>query len=227
MPFSFLNFNYCFLGFFLLLCSFFIHHSQSAVSAENPYPFAQMRPGDRCVVSGMSLDHDDIVLLVKGRRVPMKKEALEIFLDDGDRFFSKFEPKGALFTEDLNLPERLSMKWFIFGIYVLLGLIFGAVTSHCAVGKGLKPIPWFFTGFFLSVVGYIAVAVKKPEAGGTVPGGLGKVPLTVNPSVCQGCGSENHPSAKSCSNCGGALSPTSTSEVDRVGAAQKTGGLHQ
>ncbi len=198
-----------------------------ALSAENPYPFAQMRPGDRCVVSGMSLEHDDIVLLVKGRRVPMKKEALEIFLEDRDRFFSRFEPKGALFTEDLRLPEQLSMNWFIFGIYVLFGLLFGAVTSHCAVGKGLKPIPWFFAGFFLSVAAYIAVAVKKTETSGTVPGGLGKVPLTVKPSACQGCGNENHPSAKSCSNCGGALNPTSTSEVDRLGDARNTGGPSQ
>jgi len=218
VPFNILNFNNSFLAGVLLLmfCFLFLYHPQKANCVENPYPVVEVHTGDRCVVSGLSLDHDDIVLLVKGRRVPMKKEALSIFLDSRDKYFSKFEPKGALFTEDITLSERLSMGWFVFGIYVLIGLVFGAITSHCAVEKGLKPVPWFLSGFFLNIFGYIVVAVKRSEAHGEIPKGFGKIPLTVEPNVCRGCGHENHPSAKSCSSCSTALNPRTTSEIERL-----------
>ncbi len=218
MPSDVISFNNCFLtGVFLLVfCSLFLYHPQKASCVENPYPVVEVHSGDRCVVSGLSLDHDDIVLLVKGRRVPMKKEALSIFLDSRDKYFSKFEPKGALFTEDITLSERLSMGWFVFGIYVLIGLVFGAITSHCAVEKGLKPIPWFFSGFFLNIFGYIVVAVKRSEAHGEIPRGLEKVPLTMEPNVCRSCGHQNHPSAKNCSGCSTVLSPCTTSEIERL-----------
>ena len=111
-------------------------------------PRVEVRPGDHCTVSGKPLGPGDVCLLVDGRRVPLKKEAVDIFLNNQEKYFSKLQPKSALFTESMGNSKSLSINWFIFGIYILVGLIFAALTSHTAVGKGLKPIPWFFTGLF-------------------------------------------------------------------------------
>ena len=118
-------------------------------------------PEDHCTVSGELLGPNDVCLLVDGRRVPVKKEAVNIFLNNQEKYFSKLQPKSALFTESMGVAKNLSIGWFIFGIYVLIGLLFAALTSHAAVGKGLKPIPWFFIGLFFNAFGYLAVLNEK------------------------------------------------------------------
>ena len=218
MSFSFLNFKYFWQISFLISFVLFLtlSYSQHVSSTEYNYPRVEVRPGDHCIVSGKPLGPDDICLLVDGRRVPMKKEALNIFLSNQEKYFSRLQPKGALFTEDMRKFKILSIGWFLFGIYVLIGLIFAALTSHAAVGKGLKPIPWFFAGFLFNVLGYLAIVTKKSEASGDIPEGFRKVPLTSQPSVCLGCGYENHPSAKNCSSCGVALNPREASEIENL-----------
>ncbi len=191
-------------------------YSQYTVPEHDNYPRVEVRPGDHCTVSGELLGPNDVCLLVDGRRVPLKKEAVNIFLNNQEKYFSKLQPKSALFTESMGVAKNLSIGWFIFGIYVLIGLLFAALTSHAAVGKGLKPIPWFFIGLFFNAFGYLAVLMKKSEAVSAVPAGFAKVPLTSAPAVCPGCGYENHPSAKSCSGCGTALNPQDKSEIDLI-----------
>ena len=204
--------------FFLIFFLFFITPAFSQYNApiKDNYPRVEVRPGDHCLVSGKPLGPDDVCLLVDGRRVPLKKEAVSIFLNNQEKYFSKLQPKSALFTESMGKPTSLSMGWFIFGIYVLIGLIFAALTSHKAVGKGLRPIPWFFVGLLFNALGYLAVLTKKSEATGNIPEGFAKVPLTSAPSICPKCGYENHPSAKNCSSCGTGLSPETTSEVEKL-----------
>lgn len=214
--FSFKNFA---LGLFLILSFFLVLPVASQERSEiYGYPTVEVRPGDHCLVSGHPLGPNDVCLLINGRRVPLKKEAVDIFLKNPEKYFSKLQPKSALFTEEMGESKSLSLGWFIFGIYVLVGLIFAALTSHTSVAKGLSPIPWFFAGLFLNVFGYLAILTKKPgEIATNVPSGLRKVPLTDDPSACSSCGHENHPSAKNCSNCGIALTPKAVSETEKLG----------
>ena len=218
MPFNFFNKRTLFKIFFIIFFTSFITPSFSQYNApiEDNYPRVEVRPGDHCTVSGELLGPNDVCLLVDGRRVPLKKEAVNIFLNNQEKYFSKLQPKSALFTESMGVAKNLSIGWFIFGIYVLIGLLFAALTSHAAVGKGLKPIPWFFIGLFFNAFGYLAVLMKKSEAVSAVPAGFAKVPLTSAPAVCPDCGYENHPSAKSCSGCGTALNPQDKSEIDLI-----------
>lgn len=218
----YLNFRiYNSIGLFVFLIFFFLpappSFSQYTAPIKDNYPRVPVQPGDHCTVSGQPLTPDDVALLVDGRRVPLKKDAIDIFLSNQEKYFSKLQPKSALFTEDMGQPDSLSSGWFIFGIYVLIGLFFAALTSHKAVGKGLRPIPWFFIGLLFNVLGYFAVTTRKSKASGFIPEGFKKVPLTSEPSVCQNCGYENHPSAKNCSRCGFGLNPHETSEIEKLG----------
>ena len=218
MPLNFFNSVNTFGILTVLLFLFFITPSIAQYNAPEKvdYPRVEVRPGDHCTVSGKPLGPGDVCLLVDGRRVPLKKEAVDIFLNNQEKYFSKLQPKSALFTESMGQQKALSMGWFVFGIYILVGLFFGALTSHAAVGKGLRPIPWFFGGLIFNALGYLAVIMKKSEAVKDVPAGFAKVPLTSAPSICPECGYENHPTAKICSGCGIALNPKETSEIDML-----------
>lgn len=208
---------------YILIISLFIiiYFSSESISQEQTneleYSFTEVREGDHCTVSGHELYQDDIALIVQGRRVPLKKEALDIFLDNPEKYFSKLQAKSALFTEDMNDNKNLSYGWFLFGVYVLIGLIFAALCSHIAVAKALKPIPWFFAGLILNALAYLFLLTKKSKATENIPDGLSKVPLTSDPSRCPVCNYENHPSAKSCSSCGTKLESDTKSETEILG----------
>jgi len=218
MPLILPSFKHIWQLLFLIIFFSFITPSFSQYTApiKENYPRVDVHSGDHCTVSGLPLTPDDVVLLVDGRRVPLKKDAVDIFLNNQEKYFSKLQPKSALFTEDMGQPDSLSMGWFLFGIYVLIGLIFAALTSHKAVGKGLGPIPWFFAGLVFNILGYIAVMAKRSAATGNIPEGFKKVPLTSEPVFCPNCGYENHPSAKKCSRCDFTLDPHEISEIDKL-----------
>ncbi|RMD95267.1 MAG: hypothetical protein D6813_00655 [Calditrichaeota bacterium] len=181
------------------------------------YTIVKVLPGDRCIVSGKKLGPDDICLEIRGRRIPLKREALEIFLRDPEKYFAKVQPRGALFTEELKESASLSLGWFFFGLYVLAGLIFAAITAQTAVGKGLPPLRWFFAGLVVNVVAFLIVFCKRRDKNVHVPKGLRKVPSTAEPVPCPGCGSQNHPAAEKCLDCGHPLTPKTQSEVNRAG----------
>lgn len=178
--------------------------------------------GERCTVCGVALTEDDVALIVRGRRVPLNKNMVATFMSDPEKYFAKSQPKSALFQEELSAPAGaalggISSGWFLFGLYVLAALVFSGLSGYAAVSKGLSPIPHFFIGFFFSALGYLYVltrpaAVKK----GAIPGGLVKVPATPAPVACPQCGYTNHPSAKTCANCGSKLQPQMESEVARA-----------
>jgi len=218
MPLNFFYNRPLFKIFFIIFFTSFITPSFAQYNApiEDDYPRVEIRPGDHCTVSGEPLGPGDVCLLVDGRRVPLKKEAVNIFLNNQQKYFSKLQPRSALFTESMGVSKNLSMGWFIFGIYFLVGLFFAALTSHAAVAKGLKPIPWFFIGLAFNAFGYLAVLIQKSVAKGEIPSGFGKVPLTSSPAICSACGYENHPSAKSCLDCGIKLNPENSSEIDMI-----------
>lgn len=207
-------------GFCLITCLLWligIAIGQEVASDTLEYAEVKVLPGEHCLVSGKPLGPDDICIIVRGRRVPLKKEALGIFLQNPEKYFAGLQPKGALYSEELQPGKTLSLGWFYFGLYVFLGLLFAALTSHTAVAKGLSPIPWFFAGLLVNAFGYLAILTQKSGEVAEVPKGLRKVPLTAPPIICLECGNENHPAAKKCLDCGHPLSPKSESEVDRVG----------
>jgi len=206
-----------FFGFFFIL---------SAVSWADTtapmYPVVPAKPGESCTVCGVPLTEDDVALIVKGRRVPLNSAMVEEFLQNKEMYFANLQPKGALFQENLDSPSGtalggISSGWFLFGLYVLVALIFGGMSGYAAVGRGLKPIPHFFIGFLFSAFGFLYVMTRpKAVKRGEIPPGLVKVPVTASPVPCEKCGHANHPSAKRCAECGADLKPRVESEVERA-----------
>jgi hypothetical protein len=188
-----------------------------------PYRTVRPKPGDYCTVGNVPLDTSkDVALIVRGRRVPLHHTMVDSFMHTQEKYFSQKQPKSALFQEELSAPAGMTLGgisagWFLFGLYVLVALVFGGMSGYTAISKGLEPIPHFFIGFFLSVFGYLYVLTRPTVAKkDDIPAGLVKVPTTNSPIPCATCGYNNHPSAKQCAGCGGKLQPLMESEVARV-----------
>lgn len=169
--------------------------------------------GDRCLVSGVLLDENGVAFVYRGRRVSLHKDAIGVFLAEPDRYFSRLQPKGALFQE--NQIWFLSVSWLFLGVWMTLGLVCGAAASHIALRKGRSPGFWFAAGVALNVVALVTVLTRPSETDAALPSHLGKIPTTHAPVPCPSCDATNHPSASSCSSCGAQLSPTLESEVQR------------
>jgi len=187
-----------------------------------PYQVVPAKPGERCTVCGGELTQEDVALIVRGRRVPLDIDEVDEFLKNQEMYFAKLQPKGALFQEELDTPEGtaqggVSAGWFWFGVYVLSALVFGALSSYTAITKGLQPIPHFFLGFFLSLLGYLYVLTRPRRVHeGEVPPGLVKVPVTSAPVKCPSCGNTNHPTATRCAACHATLTPVAESEASKA-----------
>ena len=183
------------------------------------YPVVEPRAGETCVVCDKAVAATDRVYEVEGQRVPVHMGACDnAFRRAPGHFLARLKPRGAFLGAEPNLGPNFSLGWFAFGIYVLLGLVFGAFCAYRAVNHSLKPWPWFLAGFFLNVFGFLALVTRpagdRSMAG--LPPGLVKVPTTYSPRVCPRCGEMNHPSATSCVGCGNKIEPLVTSEVARV-----------
>ena len=185
---------------------------------------AQETPQGRdCIVCSGPTGAEAEMEQFKGRWVAVcPGKCSEDWRANPDEFFLKMQSRGALFDENATAtPEQKANNgWLYFGLYVLTGLIFGAMCAYLAVTQGHGVMGWFFAGLFLNVVGLIAILIKgqgdlsKFPAG--VPAGFAKVPLTYTPVACPGCGGENHPSASICSRCGAGLEPTVVAETSKL-----------
>jgi len=188
----------------------------------NPYPVVPARVGEYCTVCGSALTEDDVALIVKGRRFPVDKSMVDIFLKNPQAYFRTKQIRGALFQEELQAAagatqSALTGGWFLFGLYILTGLVCAGLSGYIAVSKGLPAIPHFFAGFFLSVFGLLYVLTRSSHVKpGTVPRGLVKVPVTHAPVPCPACGNTNHPAAARCAACGAALAPKLQSDMART-----------
>jgi hypothetical protein len=172
-------------------------------------------------VCGSPLTEDDVALIVKGRRFPVDKSMVDVFLKNPQAYFRTKQIRGALFQEELQAAgatqSALTGGWFLFGLYILTGLVCAGLSGYVAVSKGLPAIPHFFAGFFLSVFGLLYVLTRSPHVKpGTVPRGLVKVPVTHAPVPCPACGNTNHPAAVRCAACGAVLAPKLQSDMART-----------
>jgi hypothetical protein len=192
---------------------------QEPVRAITTYPVVEPRAGETCIVCDKTVGAMDRVYEVEGQRVPVHTGACDnAFRRQPEHFLARLKPRGAFLGAEPNPGPNFSLGWFAFGIYVLLGLVFGAFCAYRAVNHALRPLPWFLAGFFLNVFGFLAL-VTRPAGDSSVAGlppGLVKVPTTYSPRVCPRCGEMNHPSATSCVGCGNKIEPLVTSEVSRV-----------
>lgn len=186
------------------------------------YPHVRPKPRERCLICGALLTEKDATLLVRGRRVPLKSGMVDSFMHNQVYYFSRLQPKGALFQENLEAPPGVAQggitrTWFLLGLYILLALTFAGLSCSHAVMKGLPPSRYFVIGLIFSVFGYL-YALTRPAATKlpVVPSGLTKPPGTRQPIPCEECGETNHPAAKRCAGCGKPLQPQVTSESEQM-----------
>jgi len=178
------------------------------------------RPGEVCLVCNQPITADDVVYVVRGHRIPLHAAACYgEFKDHPWKYLAILEPHGA-FLGSGGEGQRLSLGWFLAGLYILVGLVFAALCAHQAMHRGYSPAVWFGTGLVLNAFGYLLLVTrprKDVEALAGVPKGLQKVPVTYEPRPCPACGRLNHPAASECAGCGGKLDPSMESEVQRAG----------
>ena len=128
-----------FLSNFVIIPAASLSQSEAAdTSIVSQYQSVPARPGELCTVCGTPLTEDDVALIVKGRRVPLNKAMVNAFLQNQEKYFTKMQPRGALFQEELDAPAGtalggVSLGWFLFGSYVLVALIFGGMSGYAAV----------------------------------------------------------------------------------------------
>jgi hypothetical protein len=185
--------------------------------------YAKPKPGEYCSLCYERLQAEDLVYVVWGQRVGVHSGSEdEDFRANPKKWIAHLRPGGAFLGVEgaLDSPQQaLSGLWFAAGLYVLLGLIFGALCAHRAFHTGYPPGTWFAMGLALNVVAYIALGFKpkrEVSAVAGVPHGLRKFASTLEPVPCPACGGTNHPSASKCLECGATLEPQTLSEVEKA-----------
>jgi len=178
--------------------------------------------GEQCLVCNSRVyGHDVVEVRYKGRTFHVKAgQMFGEFEGDPDKFFQKLQARSVLFDEDGVAAAPMSTGWLWMGVYVLAGLIFGAICGYVAVGRALAPLPWFVAGLVGNIAALI-VLFMAPKGDRTllpagVPAGLAKVPTTRAPVRCSACNGQNHPGAGECSHCGARLDPTVEPETQRL-----------
>jgi hypothetical protein len=184
--------------------------------------YAKPKPGEYCSICYERIQASDLVYVVWGQRVGVHAGSEdEDFRADPKKWIAHLRPEGAFLGAEgaLERSQQLSSVWFAFGLYVLLGLIFGALCAQRAFHSGHPPGLWFAMGMAFNVLAYIALAMKPKKeltsvAG--IPAGLRKIATTREPVPCPACRATNHPSAAKCLECGAALQPQTSSEVKKA-----------
>ncbi|NDQ58475.1 MAG: hypothetical protein GZ088_15520 [Acidipila sp.] len=157
-----------------------------------------------------------------GHRATVDSAPSQPFLRYPRLIVAQIRPRGA-FLGDRENNSQLHPLWFIAGVYVLAGLVFGALCAQLALHRGLNSTGWFAAGFLFNLFGYVAMLLlpgAKIRSPDRIPRGLGKFHATASPVTCTKCGAEHHPTAKKCAGCGLELRPAVESEVTRIGLGE-------
>ena len=177
--------------------------------------------GEICLVCGKPTGKDDVVYLVNGHRVPLHAQVCyAAFNKNPYKYLAVIKPQGA-FLGSGGEAHEVSFGWFFFGIYILIGLVFAALCAQRAVSTGHNPAAWFGIGLVLNAMGYLLLLAQPRGtvyAPAGVSGGFHKIPVTYSPVACPRCGTPNHPSARTCANCGAKLEAKIVSEVQKAAA---------
>jgi ribosomal protein L37E len=176
------------------------------------------RAGDRCLIDREPTGPADPVYLVDGQRVALHwTHCYREFLKHPARYEALLKPGGGAFLFSEGYLSEISLGWLLLGLYVLLGLVFAALSAGHALAHGKPAVGAFFAGFFLNAAGYLYVCTRpSAKTGAEVMRGkaLWRIPTSYPPEACPRCGAANHPSAKVCAACGAVLTPRIASEVD-------------
>jgi hypothetical protein len=176
--------------------------------------------GEICAQCLQPLGENDAAYQVQGQRIALHHHEVESDLGAQlQRLVAAIQPRGAFLGAGAE-GAGISQFWFFAGLYVLAGLVFGALAAHRALNSGYGAVRWFFVGFLLTLPGYLYLLTRPKRevaAPAGVPPGLKKIAATYSPVACVACGTENHPSAAECSGCKKKLEPRIASEVARAG----------
>jgi len=174
--------------------------------------------GEQCLVCGHAIHGLEVVeIRHQGRTFHVAGPMLGELMEDPDRYFASLQARSALFDEAAVRDRPIAAGWLLFGVYIVAGLLFGALAAYVAVARARRPLPWFFAGLAGNAVALavlLATGRGDPSAfPAGVPHGFAKVPATRAPLPCPGCGRLNHPAARRCPACGSPLSPTIEAET--------------
>jgi len=175
--------------------------------------------GEQCLVCSQRIEGETAVeIRYKGRVFYVKQSMLDTFRADPDAYFRKLQARSGLFDEAAMEGPSMHKGWLWAGVYVAIGLLFGALCASIALGRGRSAPAWFFAGLVGNVVAVAVLLVRTSAADAPVAaerlGFLGRVASTRAPRTCPRCGASNHPSAEACSSCGTGLEPLAPSETD-------------
>jgi len=180
---------------------------------------AEPRTGEICLVCNKPVGDGDVAYLVNGQRAPVHSSVCDGQLRANPAaVLAPLRPHGAFLGAETEQPA-LASRWFVFGLYVLIVLFFGALCAQLALHTGQKPVPWFLAGLAFNILGYAALR-SRPRQAFLAPGGISvgrsKIPSTHAPVACAICGAAVHPTASNCPGCGAELRPRARSEVSLV-----------
>lgn len=205
----------------LAMFACFSHLWPQETQPDLPYPREAVIPGEVCLTCNHTISENGVALMIRGRRIALHNEHTASFAADSTRLLARLQPRGALFQErayDATTMNEGGLGWFLFGMYVLVALLFAGMSGYTAVTKGLNPVSHFFIGLMFSALGYLYVLTRRraPQSE-SVPSGFVKVHATREPVPCGKCGYTNHPAAKKCLGCSAELQPMIASEVRKRG----------
>ena len=103
----------------------------------NPYAVVPARVGEYCTVCGSPLTEDDVALIVKGRRFPVDKSMVDVFLKNPQAYFRTKQIRGALFQEELQAAgaTQSALTWGMVSVWTLHSDRFsvrGPQRLHCS-----------------------------------------------------------------------------------------------
>ncbi len=178
------------------------------------------KPGEICAVCDRPLHSGDVVYLVDGQRVAVHAGDCDAALRARpQKSLARLRPKGGAFL-GADAHPVLTGAWLYVGLYVLVGLVFAALTAQHALRAGYSPLSGLLLGLAFNIFGFLFIVTRpkrEPTQRLPLPSGRHKIPATYEPQPCPRCGGENHPSATKCLGCGASLAPRIASDVQRAG----------
>lgn len=146
------------------------------------------KDGETCVVCYGRCEGGDVAYIVDGQRFAVMKPLEQDFLKTPEQYVRHYKPNSIQLQSQAS--QGLADGYLLAGLFTLLAVTLAGFYAHHLV---VRRIP--------------------KDA---LPRGLAKIPATRQPVPCPMCGGGNHPSAKRCSHCGAAATPSQPSEVEAV-----------